>query len=174
MCSIEESHDEGRANIRISPESAERQLIPAGVGHVPAGFPSPSQAYSNTTIDLTQMLIRDELSTFVVRVSGDFMEGAGIFDGYELSVDRSIEAQDGHVVVAVVDGEMTVKRLRVTPTGVVLQSENVEYPDVNTVRIIGFDDLGRGHDVPASPGPKWMTTLRQTLLATNKYVSSCI
>lgn len=106
------------------------RMIAAGIGHVPAGFPSPSQDYSDTKIDLTQMLIRDELSTFIVRVSGDSMEGAGIYDGDKLIVDRSIEPRDGHVVVAVVDGEMTVKRLRVTPTGVVLQAENAEYPDV--------------------------------------------
>ena len=58
------------------------------------------------------------------------MEGAGIYDGDELIVDRSIEPRDGHVVIAVVDGEMTVKRLRVTATAVILQAENAEYPDV--------------------------------------------
>jgi len=105
-------------------------MIAAGVGRVPAGFPSPSQDYSDTKIDLTQMLIRDELSSFIVRVSGDSMEGAGIYDGDELIVDRSIEPRDGHVVIAIVDGEMTVKRLRITTTGVVLQAENAEYPDV--------------------------------------------
>ena len=94
--------------------AAEGRMIAAGVGRVPAGFPSPSQDYSDTKIDLTQMLIRDELSTFIVRVSGDSMEGAGIYDGDKLIVDRSIEPRDGHVVIAVVDGEMTVKRLRVT------------------------------------------------------------
>ena len=116
-------------------EPSEGRLIAAGVGHVPAGFPSPSQDYSDTKIDLTQMLIRDELSTFIVRVSGDSMEGAGIYDGDKLIVDRSIEPRDGHVVVAVVDGEMTVKRLRVTPTGVVLQAENSEYPDVTVAEL---------------------------------------
>lgn len=112
-----------------APESAEPRMIAAGVGHVPAGFPSPSQDYSDTKIDLTQMLIRDELSTFIVRVSGDSMEGAGVYDGDKLIVDRSLEPHDGHVVIAVVDGEMTVKRLHITPTGVVLQAENAEYPD---------------------------------------------
>lgn len=113
-----------------APESTERRMIAAGVGRVPAGFPSPSQDYSDTKIDLTQMLIRDELSSFIVRVSGDSMEGAGIYDGDELIVDRSIEPRDGHVVIAIVDGEMTVKRLQITTTGVVLQAENAEYPDV--------------------------------------------
>lgn len=105
-------------------------LIAAGVGAVPAGFPSPAQDYSDTQIDLTKMLIRDEQATFIVQVSGDSMEGAGIFDGDKLIVDRSIEPRDGHIVVAVVDGEMTVKRLRVTDSGVVLQAENATHPDV--------------------------------------------
>lgn len=113
-----------------APESTQRRMIAAGVGRVPAGFPSPSQDYSDTKIDLTQMLIRDELASFIVRVSGDSMEGAGIYNGDELIVDRSIEPRDGHVVIAIVDGEMTVKRLRITTTGVVLQAENAEYPDV--------------------------------------------
>ena len=118
-----------------APGSAEPRMISAGVGHVPAGFPSPSQDYSDTKIDLTQMLIRDELSTFIVRVSGDSMQGAGIYDGDELIVDRSIEPRDGHVVIAIVDGEMTVKRLRVTPTGVILQAENATYPDVQVAEL---------------------------------------
>src|SRR5690625_760049 len=78
------------------PEAAERRLVAAGVGHVPAGFPSPAQDYSDTEIDLTQLLIRDELATFIVRVSGDSMQGAGIYDGDELIVDRSIERSEEH------------------------------------------------------------------------------
>lgn len=106
-----------------------------GVGSVPAGFPSPSQDYSDTRIDLTKLLIRDEVSTFIVRVSGHSMEGAGIYDGDELIVDRSIEPRDGHVVIAIVDGEMTVKRLRITATGVILQAENAAYPDVEVAEL---------------------------------------
>lgn len=113
-----------------APSLHPRRLIPAGVGNIPAGFPSPSQDYSDNRIDLTQLLIKDETSTFIVRVSGDSMEGAGIYDGDELIVDRSIKPRDGHVVIAVVDGEMTVKRLRITSTSVVLQAENSQYPDI--------------------------------------------
>lgn len=118
-----------------APTMQPRRLIAAGVGHVPAGFPSPSQDYSDTRIDLTQLLIKDELSTFIVRVSGDSMQGAGIYDGDELIVDRSIEPEEGHVVIAIVDGEMTVKRLSITPTGVVLRAENDEYPDVTVAEL---------------------------------------
>lgn len=124
--------------IAYTPEAAGQRLVAAGVGRVPAGFPSPAQDYSDTQIDLTKMLIRDEQATFIVQVSGDSMEDAGIFDGDKLIVDRSIEPRDGHVVVAVVDGEMTVKRLRVTDSGVVLQAENATYPDV---RVPELSDL---------------------------------
>lgn len=91
---------------------------------VAAGFPSPAQDYFDGRIDLNAHLIKDITSTFVVRVTGDSMEGAGISDGDELIVNRALEPRDGCVVIAVLDGELTVKRLRVTRTGVVLQAEN--------------------------------------------------
>ena len=65
-----------------------------------------------------------------MRVSGESMEGAGISDGDELIVNRALEPHDGCVVVAVLDGELTIKRLRITPAGVVLQAENPAYPDI--------------------------------------------
>ena len=97
---------------------------------VAAGYPSPSQDYFEGRIDLNAHLIKDVTSTFVVRVTGDSMEGAGISDGDELIVNRALEPKDGSVVVAVLDGELTIKRLRITPSGVVLQAENPRYPDI--------------------------------------------
>lgn len=94
---------------------------------VPAGFPSPAQDYFNGEIDLNEHLIADRASTFIVRVAGDSMVGAGISDGDELIVDRSVTARDGSVVIAVVEGEMTVKRLRITPQGPELHPENSSY-----------------------------------------------
>jgi len=97
---------------------------------VAAGFPSPAQDYFDGRIDLNTHLIKDITSTFVVRVTGDSMEGAGISDGDELIVNRALEPRDGSVVIAVLDGELTVKRLRITGNGVVLQAENPRYPDI--------------------------------------------
>lgn len=97
---------------------------------VAAGFPSPAQDYFDGRIDLNAHLIKDITSTFVVRVTGDSMEGAGISDGDELIVNRALEPRDGSVVIAVLDGELTVKRLRITGNGVVLQAENPRYPDI--------------------------------------------
>ena len=97
---------------------------------VAAGFPSPAQDYFDGRIDLNEHLIKDITSTYVVRVSGDSMERAGISDGDELIVNRALEPKDGSVVIAVLDGELTIKRLRITATGVVLQAENPAYPDI--------------------------------------------
>ncbi|MFB8191342.1 LexA family protein [Microbacterium sp. NPDC055988] len=97
---------------------------------VACGFPSPAQDYYDGPIDLTDMLVDDQAATFIVRASGHSMTGAGISDGDELLVDRSKRAQHGDIIVAVLDGELTVKRLEVTRTGVVLRSENTEHPDI--------------------------------------------
>ena len=98
---------------------------------VAAGYPSPAQDYFDGRIDLNEHLIQDVTSTFIVRVAGQSMEGAGISDGDELIVNRALEPKDGSVVVAVLDGELTIKRLRLTRTGVVLQAENPKYPDIH-------------------------------------------
>lgn len=97
---------------------------------VAAGYPSPAQDFYDGPIDLTEMLVDDQAATFVVRVAGHSMEDAGISDGDELLVDRSKTPRDGDIVVAVLDGELTVKRLRVTASGVVLQAESADYPDI--------------------------------------------
>lgn len=105
---------------------------------VPAGFPSPAQDYYDGPIDLTEQLVRDKAATFIVRVVGDSMEGAGISDGDELLVDRSLEPRHGDVVVAVLDGELTVKRLRLTARGVLLHAENPKYPDILVPELTDF------------------------------------
>jgi DNA polymerase V len=73
-----------------------------------------------------------------VRVPGESMEGAGISDGDELIVNRALEPVDGSVVVAVLDSVLTIKRLRLTAAGVVLQAENQAYPDI---RVPSVSDL---------------------------------
>ncbi len=72
------------------------------------GCPSPTHDYSDTKIDLSEMLIRDQVSTFIATVSGGSMEGAGISDGEDLIVDRSAKPRDGHVVITARDRGMTL------------------------------------------------------------------
>ncbi len=78
---------------------------------VEAGFPSPADDYLETVLDLNDFLVPRPAASFLVRVQGDSMSEAGILDGSLLVVDASIEAQNGMIVLAIVDNEFTVKRL---------------------------------------------------------------
>ncbi len=95
-----------------------------------AGFPSPGDDMVEKALDLNDLLIDNPNSTFFVRVEGDSMEGAGIFSGDILVVDRSVTARSGHIVVAAVYGEMVVKRLRQISDRVELISENNSYAPI--------------------------------------------
>ena len=95
-----------------------------------AGFPAPGDDLVERPLDLNDLLVDNPTATFFVRVSGDSMEGARIFDGDVLIVDRSIEPKDGHIVVAAVYGELVVKRLKKTTSGLALVSENEHYQPI--------------------------------------------
>ena len=81
-------------------------------GSVVAGFPSPAEQYLEPPLDLNELLVRRPAATYFVRVEGDSMSGAGIHDGDLLVVDRSLCPADGDVIIASVDGDFTVKTLR--------------------------------------------------------------
>lgn len=91
--------------------SDNHHLLPFYLYQVPAGFPSPAEDYVDKSLDLLELLVQHPSATFFCRVRGDSMEGAGIFDGDILVVDRSIQAAHGSVVVAAVAGELTCKYL---------------------------------------------------------------
>lgn len=97
---------------------------------VQAGFPSPAEDHATERIDLNKVLIRHPEATFLMRVRGASMREAGIDDGDVVLVDRAIRPCHGHVVVAVVDGEFTVKRLWKRGSNVKLQAANPTYPDI--------------------------------------------
>ncbi|MDQ3195764.1 MAG: translesion error-prone DNA polymerase V autoproteolytic subunit [Pseudomonadota bacterium] len=109
-------------------EFAPRILLPLVGGRVPAGFPSPADDYIEGRIDLNEHLIRNKEATFIFRVKGWSMLKAGIHDGDELIVDRSVEPCHRHIVVAVVNGQLTVKRLHKRARVVRLLSENDDHP----------------------------------------------
>jgi DNA polymerase V len=95
-----------------------------------AGFPSPGDDLVEQPLDLNDLLVENESATFFIKVAGDSMEGAKIFDGDILVVDRSIEARSGHIVVAAVYGELVVKRLQKNHTSMSLVSENENYEPI--------------------------------------------
>lgn len=102
--------------------------LPIDVVKVSAGFPSPAADYEDKRLDINEYLIRNPVSTFFFPVQGDSMQGAEIFDGDVLVVDRSIKAQHGHIVVAFVDGDRLVKRLHCRNGRVALVAENPNFP----------------------------------------------
>ncbi len=104
--------------------------LPLYVTQVPAGFPSPGEDYVDQNLDLNEHLIRHPAATFYVRARGDSMVGAGIHDGDLLVVDRSLEARSGAVVIAAVDGDLTVKRLKRGRNGAALIPDNNKYPAI--------------------------------------------
>ena len=95
---------------------------------VPAGFPSPAEGYLQRPIDLNELLVGNPPSTFMFRVEGHSMVGAHIHDGDLVIVDRALEAHDKDIVLAVIDGEFTIKRLRRTRGRTWLQPENRDFP----------------------------------------------
>ena len=115
---------------------------PVFVARVPAGFPSPADDYIEGKLDLNQYLIKHPAATFPVRVTGDSMEGAGIRSGDLLIVDRSLEPKDGNVVIASVDGELTVKRLSLRQGKLVLLPDNDKYPPMEISGDAAFEVWG--------------------------------
>jgi len=111
--------------IAVDPAWAQRTLAT-----VQCGFPSPAEDHAMERVDLNKVLIKHPQATFLMRVRGDSMREAGIDDGDVVLVDRAIKAAHGHVVVAVVDGEFTVKRLWQRGSNVKLQPANPTYSDI--------------------------------------------
>ena len=103
-------------------------LIPIDGVKVSAGFPSPAADYEEQRLNVTDYLCPNPASTFFFPVQGDSMQGAEIFDGDILVVDRSIKPSHGHIVIAFVNGERLVKRLHHRYGRVILQAENPSYP----------------------------------------------
>lgn len=107
-----------------------RLELPLSDSKVSAGFPSPATDYEAKRLDVNEYLIRNPVSTFFFPVQGDSMEGAEIFAGDVLVVDKSVRPQHGHVVVAFVNGERLVKRLYRRDDRVALIAANAAYPDL--------------------------------------------
>lgn len=104
------------------------QLITLYESLVPAGFPSPALDHMEQKVSLDALLNLHAPHTYLVRVSGDSLIGAGIFDRDLLVVDRSLDAGHGDIVVASINGEMLVKRFLRKGARIILASENPAYP----------------------------------------------
>lgn len=104
--------------------------IPFFVVPVQAGFPSPADDYLEQNLNLNEYLIPHPAATFFVRVEGESMRGAGIHPGDLLIVDRSLEPTNGKIVIAVINSEFTVKRIRIDQDKVYLEPANPQFQSI--------------------------------------------
>lgn len=127
--------DDRFPHIELQPIHFKTQLsIPYPLESVAAGFPSPAQDYTEKHIDLNQYLVQNPVATFVLRVNSLSMKNAGIEVGDQILIDRSLEADHGDIVLALINNEFTVKRLIKEKSAdqerVWLKAENPDYPDI--------------------------------------------
>ena len=94
---------------------------------ISAGFPSPADDFKELRISIDREVVKNEEATFYARVSGESMQGAGLDDGDLLVIDRSLEPMDNKIAICFIDGEFTVKRLKVTKDEILLIPENPKY-----------------------------------------------
>ena len=109
---------------------------------VSAGFPSPAEDHIDSKIDLNQLLIEHPSATYYIRVNGDSMLDAGILNGDLLIVDRSLEVINNSIVVAYIDGDFTVKRIRKNKNKLFLQAENNKYQPIEITEEMDFELFG--------------------------------
>jgi DNA polymerase V len=125
-------------------EGSHETIVPLTLysNKIPAGFPSPADDHAEEKLDLNQHLIKNPSSTFYVRVSGDSMIGAGIHPDDMLVVDRSIRPRHGKIIIAVLNGELTVKRMQQRRGKVILMPENENYQPIPIAEEMDFSIWG--------------------------------
>ena len=107
------------------------ESVPYILSKISAGFPSPADDYIENNLSLSELLIKNHLSTFLMRASGDSMVDSGINDGDILVVDSSLEAKSRDIVIAIFEGNLTVKRLVIKTDGsAILKAENPLYKNI--------------------------------------------
>ena len=129
------------AEVFIPTKNGELRL-PLFLESVSAGFPSPADDYLDSRLDLNDFIVRNPSATFFVRVTGDSMLDAGIHSGDLLVVDRSLQAKDGSIVIAVIDGDLIVKRLHFQQKRLFLVPENENYKPIEIKPEMNFDIWG--------------------------------
>ena len=116
--------------------------LPNSQSYVAAGFPSPAEDYLEDKINLQQVLIRNPTATYLLRVRGESMRDARLHDGDIIVVDRSLKPSHGHIIIGVVDGEFTVKRLLQKGPKKYLQPANELFPPMEITEAMDFKPWG--------------------------------
>lgn len=123
-----EAHDD---KLKIfQPEYVHAVVIPLAESSVHAGFPSPADDFLEGSLDLNRLVIKHPEATFFARVEGDSMRDEGITEGDILVVDKAVEPYDGCLAVVYIDGEFTLKRVRIEPDRILLVPANPKYKTI--------------------------------------------
>ena len=147
LCDLESAlRDDGADRLRLTDVyplfKGPPRPLPLLLWHVCAGFPSPATDFAEEPLDLNDLLVKNPPATFMMRVRGCSMEAAGIFDGDLLVVDRSKEVRRGAVVIAYLDGELTVKRIERHGRGLALVSGSEAFPPIAITEAMDFEVWG--------------------------------
>jgi DNA polymerase V len=132
----------GDINGFLDVEARTQITVPLVGANVACGFPSPADDYLDRPLDFNELLIENQAATFAVRVSGESMTGAGIFPGDIAVVDRARTPANNCIVLALVDGEFTLKRYCVRSGRIVLQAENKAFQDILIEEHTSFEVWG--------------------------------
>ena len=116
--------------------------IPFYQSNVPAGFPSPAEDFMDLDLNLQEYLVQHPSATFCVRVTGDSMQNAGICSGDVMVVDRALEPQNNTIVLAILDGEFTVKRIQKKGQELYLKPENSKLKPIQITEEMNFQVWG--------------------------------
>ena len=119
-----------------------RHTVPMVLARVAAGFPSPAEDYLDTPLDFNELLLAHPAATFAVRVTGDSMVDTGIFPGDIAIVDRAVTATSGSVILAVLDGEFTIKTYRDVGSTRWLEPANTAYKRIPLSEASNFEVWG--------------------------------
>ncbi|MCH9812061.1 translesion error-prone DNA polymerase V autoproteolytic subunit [bacterium] len=126
----------------MNKESKSNTNIPLMDNPISAGFPGLAQGNESSSLNLHDLLVENKTATYFIRVKGDSMEGAGIFDNDILVVDRSKEIATGKIVIASLNGEFTVKRLEIQKNTIFLHAENPKYRKIAVTKDCDFEIFG--------------------------------
>ncbi|MFN7012824.1 MAG: LexA family protein [Bacteroidia bacterium] len=114
----------------FKPDFDNSRTLPYFEGGIKAGFPSPAADFEGTQISLDKVLVKNFEATFYAKADGTSMIGAGIDDGDIMVIDRSIEPTDGKIAVCLIDGDFTVKRIKVEKDALYLMPENKAFQPI--------------------------------------------
>jgi DNA polymerase V len=116
--------------------------VPMAGATAPCGFPSPADDYLDTPLDFNELIVQNLSATFAIRLASDSMTGAGLFPGDIAVIDRSITPSNGCIVLALLDGEFTVKRYFRRTTDILLHAENPAFTDIEVSEERSFEIWG--------------------------------